>query len=252
MLEALQHGFLDTLRGSAPRLPLGPSKIAAEQTWAIYRRNYLEGHIAALADTYGTVLKLVGADYFSQLARRYAAQAESRSGDLNDYGAGFADFLAELLPTAPGGDALPYLPDLARFDWAWFEVLRAPHRPVDWLFELLGLPAARWPQAKALAAGHCLCSAYPIYRIWRLTEGDEAAVELNSGGEALLIARPGPVRVSLLNAAEAAFVSRWFSGDSLETALEAALVADGDFDLPTHLTKLAALGAVRAIESESC
>lgn len=247
VLEEFQSAFLASIRGQQSQISFGPSKIPSDQTWQIYRRNYRETHVAALGDTYSTVRSLVGDSYFRQLAIAYVKIADSHSGDLNDYGAGFADFLAQ----PPGNNALPYLPDMARVDWAWFQALRFAHGPGNWLAKLLGSPPEHWPLAKATPACCLLRSDFPIHRIWELAAKGGETVNLDQGGESMLISRPSHVEVSLLSAAEAAFLACWLNGSTLETGLEAALAVDGQFDIASHLTRLAALGAIHSIESES-
>jgi hypothetical protein len=247
MLDAMQAAFFDAIRGEVPRMALGKCLIPEDRSWAIYRRNYLEGHIAALADTYGSVRTVVGEDYFRQLARRYVSTAESRSGDLNDYGADFAEFLSALLPSAPGGDRLAYLPDVARLDWAWFSMLRAASHPCDWLKTLMKLPEAQRPRASAVPFAILLRSPFPLYRLWHLIQDDGEPVDLVEGGEAVLISRPDEVTLTLLTAAEAEFVAAWFSGLPLQPAIEAALLLDANFSLHAMLEKLEAQRAVKGV-----
>jgi hypothetical protein len=249
MLESMQRHFFETLKQERPAPLLGASNIGPEQTWAIYRRNYLEGHVAALADTYGTVRDLVGIDYFGQLARRYVSKYDSLSGDLNDYGNDFADFLDAFLTTAPGGAALPYLPDIARLDWLWFAQLRAPLAAADWLDKLLALPPACWQDITAFPAGLLLRSEFPIYRIWRLNQGDVGEVDLSADGETVFLTRPDSVAVTLLSEAQAIFIEHWFSGETLGFALTAALEIDDDFDFPAFLLRLRRLAPYRQSRS---
>ncbi len=253
MLDGLQQSFLDAIRGTTTPPALGPSRVSAAQTWAIYRRNYEENHIGALADTYSTVEKLVGDGYFRQLARRYVASHESRSGDLNDYGDDFAEFLFELLPKVPGGTELPYLHDIARFDWAWFEALRASEAAGAGLGELLEWPVERWGEARARPHPACrlLRSDYPIDRILRVAAGELQTVDLACAGDALLINRPDIVRVTCVGPSQALFVERWLSGTTLADALDAALALDSVFDLQNILSLLMTLGAVSRIERQS-
>ena len=56
---------------------------------------------------------LTGA-FFGEAARQYIVGHPSLSGDLNDYGGEFAQFLAAY----PHAADLPYLPDVARLEWA--------------------------------------------------------------------------------------------------------------------------------------
>lgn len=250
-LELLQADFMQALVGATPPV-LGSSRLEAAQTWAIYRRNHRGSHIAALADTYGTVLAVVGEAYFRQLARRYVDVHPSTSGDLNDYGEHFADFLDDLLPSVPGGEQLPYLSDLARLDWAWFAVLRAPAAPDDGLAGLASWPAEQRGLARARPhpASRLLASDYPLYRIWRLANGAEAGVDLGVGAECVLISRPGgQVTVSLLSPAEDAFLRTWFAGHSLDEALPAMMPHTPVLDLPAIFARLHTFAVVGALWS---
>lgn len=252
-LDALQAGFLQALTGATPPL-LGASRLDAEQSWAIYRRNYRENHIAALAETYGAVHTLVGEAYFRQLARRYLAAHSSQSGDLNDYGEHFGDFLAACLPTAPGGAELSYLPDVARLDWAWFAVLRAPSAPEQALAGLLSWAADQQGDVRARPHPACrlLRSDYPLYRLWCLAEGSASAVDLGAGPEAVLISRPGGrVAVSLLAPAEAVLLQMWFAGRPLRAALAAAVTHTLALDIAACFTRLNTLAVVGELWSPS-
>lgn len=241
MLEQLQQSFLASVRGTGKAVP------GVTGNWTVYRRNYIELHLDALTDTFSSVVRLVGSRFFRHLARGFVFAADSTSGDLNDYGAHFPAYLA----THALCHSMPYLPDMARLDWAWFEVLRSPGPAGDWLAALLATAPAHWPETTARPAARWLVSAYPVYDIWQLSDREGANVDLDKGGQAVLITRPGTVQVSLLAPAEARFVAHWFTGAGLEGSLEAALAVAPDFDLHTHLYRLARLQAVYSLESTS-
>lgn len=262
-LQQLQRQFLAQIvtpdMANTMSFPFGVSKVLPEQSWAIYRRNYLEGHIAALRSTYTNTLALVGDNYFRQLARRYVMQTSSHHGDLNHYGAGFADLIEQFLPSLPQGETLAYLPDMARLDWAWFEMLRAPDTGSDtgahWLAQLQNTSEEAWSGLRAKPACKILRSAFPLYQIWQLNENPAAdePVQLDMNQpETLLIARPNQVAVVRLTAAEACFTTTWLTetpaGASLEAALEAALQVDQHFDFGAILMLLARLNAIHSLE----
>lgn len=210
-LEQVQGDFLAMLEGQV-LAAFGPSRIAAEQGMTIYRRNFTENRLHALADTYEHALALVGRDYFRQLARRYVRQHPGESGDLNDYGAQFAEFLEQLLPVAPGGDNLPWLPDIARLDWARLTALRAPEREVCGLSALLLWPAEGQGELRLRLHPSCtlLRSNYPLHALWRLARGDDQPVDLAAGAEAILVGRmAGEVQVHALDAAAADLLQHW-------------------------------------------
>ena len=93
-------------------LLLGESSQNARRL-AAYRRNITVNLSSALALTYPVVERVVGAAFFREAARAHALLEPSRSGDLNDYGANFADFVDSYAHAA----TMPYLSDLARLEW---------------------------------------------------------------------------------------------------------------------------------------
>lgn len=247
MHDDMQRAFLAAVRGAAPQVALGTSTIPWEVTWEIYGRNYLEGHIGALADTFGTVRAVIGLDCLRSLAKQYVVQAHSVSGDLNDYGLDFPDFLS----TSQISETLPYLGDVARLDWAWLVTLRAAHHAGNWLQQLVSLPPDAWPGALARPAGIVLTSRFPIYSIFRLHAEDGPTVNLDCGGQTILISRTDAVVVTLLTDAEAACVTSWFAGNTLGAAMDAGLAVDEQFDISALLRRLTAVGALQSIESNS-
>src|SRR5437870_13923798 len=87
---------------------------AAAERLRIYRNTCRSTLIEALRITYPAVDRLVGHAFFDMAAARFIRADPCRSGYLNEYGAGLADFLAALEPAR----GLPYLADVARFEWA--------------------------------------------------------------------------------------------------------------------------------------
>lgn len=244
-LEHLQQQFLGMIIGDAP-LTFGVSRIGALQSQRIYRRNYRENHVQSLAGTYTRVVTLVGDDYFRQLGWRYLAAHPGASGDLNDYGAHFPAFLEQLLPQAPGGERLPYLPDMARLDWACIQALRAPCGNPHALAEL-----ARWPPQHQGSAGmrlHPACtlllSRFPLHRLWRLAEGEALTVDLDAGGEAVLVSRPAQtVQVTRLDAATTCLLQQWQT-QPLAASLQQVAAHHPDTDITRLLPTLLPLGVI--------
>ena len=86
----------------------------AQARIGIYRTNVMGNYRSALREVYPVVLALVGEPFFNRAADSYASRHPSRSGDLNDFGGEFGDFLAGW----PSAAQLAYLPDMARLEWA--------------------------------------------------------------------------------------------------------------------------------------
>jgi hypothetical protein len=209
-LAERQAAFLADIFGEGP-LDDGP---------AVYRRNVVANLHDALAAAYPVVRRLVGDAFFREAAERFAHGHASRSGDLHGFGAGFADFLAAY-PHAAG---LPYLPDVARLEWA---VARAFHAAdpgeVDFA-RLGGLPEAERVRVRFLlqAAAALIASEFPIAALWDANQPDrDGTPERTSGADRVLVHRDGfAVRVRALGALDWRFLEALAAGCAMETLAE--------------------------------
>src|SRR5262244_3431715 len=80
----------------------------------IYRHHAFATLGDALQSTFPVVCRLVDRRFFAYAAHEYLREHPPHSRCLVEYGADFADFLANFEPCK----ALPYLADVARFEWA--------------------------------------------------------------------------------------------------------------------------------------
>lgn len=125
-----------------------------ESRLKVYRNNTFSNLRAALADVYPVILRLVGEDFFKHAATHFIRAHPSTSGDLNDYGGGFGEFLAAFPPAAE----LPYLCDVARLEWARRRPTTPPTmRRSTWL-------GSRPCRASAMAT--CTSACIPRLRCW--------------------------------------------------------------------------------------
>jgi hypothetical protein len=109
MAEALLSGRAEVVAGW-----IEPGPIAAEEALSVHRNTALHGLVNALRLSHPTVAALVGEDFFDQAARDFVRAFPPASAWLTGYGEGFAAFLAGYGPVRE----LPYLADVARFDFA--------------------------------------------------------------------------------------------------------------------------------------
>jgi hypothetical protein len=217
-----------------------------EQRVAIYRANMVASADKALSAAYPVARQVVGAEFFHGLARVYRHETPSTSGDLTDFGAEFPAFLAGFEHT----QSLPYLPDLARLEWA---VHRA-YGAADALPWDAGALAAVDPgRHEAIrfdwSAGTAVIdSRFPIARIWTIHQAGhdgEFAVDWNEP-QCALVARDGfVVDVSVLAPGDAAFMTASLAGSALGEAAADALQVDSGFDLGKLLARSIALRRVR-------
>jgi hypothetical protein len=215
-----------------------------ESRLGIYRSNTYTNLRGALRDVYPVILRLVGDDFFDHAANAFIRRHPSSSGDLNDYGDGFGEFLARFPPAAE----LPYLCDVARLEWARGKAYYAfDHPPLD-LTRLAAIAGDRHVELrfKLHPAVSLVNSDYPLLRIWETNQPDYSGddhVDLGAGSVRLLVTRRGTEVVNeSLGAAESALLGAFIAGESLETGLTRALERDSAFDLQGSLARRVSLG----------
>ncbi len=202
----------------------------------VYRNTFESALVRALRLSYPAVLRLVGEEFFEAAARAFIDEDPPRSACLDDYGAGFADFLARFGPAAP----LEYLPSVARLEWA---VNRALHAPDAAPLDLARLAQADDPAQVRFSphpSASLVRSAFPADSIWRavLDEDDAtlAAIDLSSGAAWLVVHRvDDSVEVERLDEDAWRFTEALFAGRPLHRALDEAPCADAQALLAVHL-----------------
>ena len=235
-LLALQSDFATALR-DASRTPTAERWLAGDaghvdRRVAIYRTNMVAAADKALSAAYPVIRQVVGDEFFHGLAREYQRGTPSASGDLNEFGATFAEFLARFEHTL----SLPYLPDLARLEWAAHRAYGAADAP-DWDATRLGAveperqAEIRFQWSPGLAI---IPSGYPIVRIWTIHQpgyAGEFCVDWDRADTAL-VARDGfAVTVTGCSAGDAAFLVASLAGATLGDAAATTLQHHPEFDL---------------------
>lgn len=223
----------------------------AEARIEVYRNNVLSNYRAALREVYPVILALVGEPFFHRAADTYASSRPSRSGDLNDFGREFGDFLAGWPPAAE----LVYLPDVARLEWAIERVFHAAeHSPLD-LTALAAVSQEKLPELRFALhpASRIVCSPYPILRIWQVNQlgyNGNQLVKLDAGGDALLvIRRDATVELERLSPGELELLQALAADLPLAQAHARALGAEPGFDLTALLQRHVLGGTLVAFQT---
>jgi hypothetical protein len=185
----------------------------------IYRNTYLVAATRALRLNFPAVAKLVGAEFFDGAAGIFATRHPPTAACLDDYGEGFADFLAGFAPAA----RLVYLRDVARLEWAVGRALHAPDRDALDLARL----AALTPDDRVVLVPHpaltLLSAGHPADLIWRATLADDtaalAAIDPGAGPVHLVVRRTAGVEVARLDESAWRFAKALCAGEPVEAAL---------------------------------
>jgi hypothetical protein len=220
--------------------------IDAHARLAIYRNNLHEGFRKALALEFSVIERLVGEDYFRQLALSFQAEHPSRFGDLHCIGEPFARFLLQRFEDTQ----YAYLPDVATLEWAYQQSSVAADAPS---FDPAGLrdrPQEGYGQLRFTLHPACrlVRSPYPVMRIWAVNQPNADAdevVDLSSGADFILVRRAAEgVEMRRIAAAEFAMLDAFSQGAKLADALDSACAVDPSFDLGEALRRLIALGVL--------
>jgi Putative DNA-binding domain len=207
---------------------------------SVYRNTIAGNYRNALGATYAVVRQLTGAAFFNAAVDAFTAAHPSAGGDLNVYGREFGAFLAAYPPAR----TLPYLPDVARLEWAMDEAMRAADREADPEAVLAALAQVAGDllvrQRLALDPScRFVHSPFPVMRIWQVHQSDgDKAVDLDAGPDHLVVRREGAVpSIARCGAGDFAFLAALSGGADLGTSLEAAVAIDAWFDLGTALRR---------------
>lgn len=212
----------------------------------IYAGNMRANWEKALSGAYPIVRKIVGEPFFEGLARAYSAAHPSRSGDLNEFGAQLAGFLADFPQTRD----LAFLPDTARMDWLAHRAHFAADAPGFDPARLAGVPAANHAALPLhlAPASALLDSAWPLARIWEIHQdgyAGELNVDFTPQSRHFLVYRAGwKAAVALLGPADHALLAAAQRGACLGDALESACNADPRSDGESTLARWIFCGAL--------
>ena len=259
MLREVQHAMAGLLMaGEAPDESasgdlIRGGKLSAARRMEVYRHNVLSNLRGALKDIFPVVDRIVGDAFFFHAADQFIRVTPSHSGDLNQFGREWPSFLADY----PHATELPYLPDVARLEWAWHECFHAADAaPMD-LTRLAAIaPGAHGSLVFRLhPAVRLLASAYPILRIWQVNQPEFAGdmqIDWARGGDALMVRRDegadggGAVDVVIQTLAPGAhrFLCELRTGQTFEAAAATALNTDGAFDLQGLLLECVQRGVI--------
>ncbi|WP_429053642.1 HvfC/BufC family peptide modification chaperone [Aeromonas rivipollensis] len=192
-LASLQSAFASGLLGQDDAIlgQIQPGRFAPDAVLQIYRNNVILGLTEVLASSYPAVAAMVGEAFFAAAARGFVLAEPLEEGSVMHYGEGFGDWLTRL----PTTQALPWLGELARFEWL---LERA---------SLLAPEARRWPAERLAALApsqwdrlvlHPACdlllleSQHPVMALWQMAlHGGETVSELDAPCWLALKKRPG-------------------------------------------------------------
>ncbi|SEM63590.1 hypothetical protein SAMN04488103_101699 [Gemmobacter aquatilis] len=240
-ITAFRQGLFN---GTLPPGLTVPAPDEAERRFAVYRNNVAHSLGRALAARFPVIERLVGPEFFAAMARVYLGGDLPASPLLFQWGDGFAGFLQGFPPVA----GLPYLPDVARLEFArgraWHAADHPPAPP-----EALAAAAAQADTARLALhpSVALLASDFAVVSIWQANQPDAlpAPIDATQTETALILRdRRDAVRVLALPPGDAAFARALQSGAPLLIAAESAAHAAPRHDPARLLLCLMQAGAL--------
>ena len=239
-LPELQQRFARALTDTQDTaLPIRPDRLSARQRLQVYRNNMHSALIGALRAVYPVTGRLVGEEFFAAAAQAYLRANPSHSGNIQDYGGAFSQFLNGFEPAA----SLPYLGDVATLEWHRLQTAVAPpHTPMD-LAALAAVPQELQPELhfRQQPAVRAFCSRFPVLTIWEYCQSvaPEEGLDIDLPGECVLFARPElDVYMRRLTPGEYAFLHHLCRGHTFEAACRQALGSEPGFDVERKFGEL--------------
>lgn len=237
-LAAIQEDFAGALfdgsqEARALRLIRGDH---GQHRLALYRGNQFTMWEKVLSDAYPVIQLLVGEEFFGGLSRAFGIAVPSRSPDLNEFGAGFADFLAEFPHVAD----YPYFPDMARLEWALHRAHYAESAPQVLASSVMELAPEFIATTRFQLHPACVmfASEYSVVPIWRAHQEDldvSLPARVDVASHAVIVRPYWRSSVLPLELASYAALAHLADGGDLGSALQAARQIDQEFDADKEL-----------------
>jgi len=237
-----------------PQGLVGPDGKPSVKRFNVYRNNVAAGLTATLKDAFPAVARIVGDEFFAAMARVYVTTNPPSSPIMLDYGEGFANFIGEF---EPASRTVPYLRDVARLERAWLEAYHSSEARALCAESLVTFSAADLMNLRVTLhpSLRVVRSEFPVLTLWRTNIAGAVPiwVDLNAGGQEVLINRPGAdVELRPLPPGGAAFIEALGEGLCLLDSMRCALVVDDRFDLAVNLAGFVDAGALVKLDLAPC
>lgn len=132
-----------------------------DQRLAFYRESIHGGRFTVLRRIFSCLYKLLGEQYFQQMADVFLLQYPSQHSCIDQMGEFFVEFVAkhDVL------DHVPYAADMAQFEWLWHLVFHGETNPC--ISAQSNICSGKVTLAKGLQT---MSSPYPLHLLWEMCQ----------------------------------------------------------------------------------
>jgi hypothetical protein len=166
-LNKLQETFLLALKGERSKdimdsiLPIG--KLDKHDCINIYARGYTARLTEALGETFEATWWVLGDDDFLAICADFIRVTPSFCYDLSDYGFDFPAFLKQQSQI----HEIPFLYDLASFEWSFKNIFHSPNFIFDNQKLLAAISTGADLRLRLSKSAFLFESEFPVYEIWK-------------------------------------------------------------------------------------
>jgi hypothetical protein len=211
----------------------------------VYRNNVLASLTGVVRARFPVVLRLLGEQFFAGMARSFVERHPPRVPVLAEYGAELPGFLETFEPVSD----LPYLPDVARVEWAMHAAYHAADRESLAPAQLSLIPPESIAGARLVMhpSVSLVASPYPVVSIWETNSLDDEVRPIgpDQEGEQALVVRPElDVRLLRVSPTTLALALSILEGADIGRAFEVASECAPVDDISQSLAALLGAGAI--------
>jgi hypothetical protein len=244
-LESLQKTIARSVLGTA-QFGLSPlieaGRFDPYARLRVYQNNTRASLTATLLAVFPVTTRLVDERFFRYAASEFVRLNPPDEPRLVRYGSAFPAFLR----TFDGLEAMPFVAETARLEWAIAEALDAPHRTPS-VFGDLDTSATTTPELILQPSLRMVISHWPILSIWAAhQDGGIGSFDASEKWpERIALWRSGEaIRFARLPAAQFSFRFSLKAGLGVEKAVSRALTHDPMFDVAAALVGIFGEGLV--------
>ncbi len=231
-LLILQKNFLESFEGTPSfEKHIKIKGVSVKSRLSVYYSSIIQTLLRTLTLTYPLTWKLIGEDCADGAAYAFISKISSlpRSGNLDEWGASFPNFLEEYPPTQP----LKYLPDFARFEWLKHKAYGAEESSPLTISALQEIDPKYLGNIifKLHPSAQLFSSPFPLDEIMAVVTGAIESVTLENRRANVLIIRPDKaINIHWISESYFSFFSMIWKGTPLIKILENIYEDEFSFD----------------------
>lgn len=250
-LKSFQEQFVGFINDHTPSndffkdiLPAGRIPNSREAL-EVHKNGYIARLTEALGETFEGTWFIMGDDLFFSICEEYIKENKSTLYNLSDYGGNFPHFLEQSRDMI----AIPFVQDMARFDWMFKEIFHKKQHTSTALSELQRIETE--PNL-SLILGNSVSlfrSQFSIYKIW--SQRNQTDSEMNINYELpehlLLYKKNDEIFVKNLSSGQYDIISLLMSGKSVASVLE-MINSENQNDLVSSFQIIGTTGIVASLK----